>query len=175
MVSLLQILVALYSVKLACGFVAPAAPTASSATRKQAATTSLNLLAVGPNDVSMFGDALSSSSHVLSNVLFKNNMDPDSAKAQFFFFFFAGSGAGGIGLTQVPKIAKEWNFVRSLSKEGPTEGGESISKSPLVSLLYPFAISQKDVLKVISKIPKGEQINQRGSSDSSEAIGPRGR
>lgn len=161
MFSLLQVFASLASISFASGFTS----TVTSATTTRQSTGSLNVLPLvgGLEDVSTVSDAISSSSHVLSSLLIKQ-VEPENAEKQFYFLFFAGSGAGGIGILQIPKILKELGVIRKLSKEGPTEGGEGVAKNPLVSLLYPSAISKKDVLKVISKVPKADVINKRGSS-----------
>ena len=108
--------------------------------------------------------AITTTSHFLSLVY--KEIDADTAKAHFFFLFGAGSGAGGIGLAQVPRIVKELQLIRQLSSEGPTQGGETLSTNPLVSLLYPKQLSLKDVQKVISKIPSAAKINAQGTSTS---------
>lgn len=168
MVPVLKTLVSLLGVHLACGFLSPTATiTLSKATRQiSPAASPLALAPVSPDAVSLLGDAFSSSSHFLSSILVKKYQTGGAAEAQFYFLFFAGSGAGGIGISQIPKIVKELNEIRTLSKEGVTEEGDPVSKDVLVSLLYPSDISQKDVLKAINTIPSAEQINKRGNSDS---------
>ena len=118
-----------------------------------------------PDDLSLIDDTLFSS-QLLSNILVKNYQGQSASEAQFYFLFFAGSGAGGIGLSQIPKIIEELNLIRQLSKQGVSEVGNSVSSNFLVSLLYPSDISEKDVLNAIAKLPSGDQINERGSSDS---------
>jgi hypothetical protein len=113
---------------------------------------------------SLTDDAIVSTS--LSMSLLLKETDPESAKAQFFFLFGAGSGAGGIGLAQVPRIVKELQLIRSVSNEGPTQGGETLSTNPLVSLLYPKQVSLKDLRQVVSKIPPAAKINAQGTSTS---------
>ena len=168
MVSVFKIFVSLYSVQLARGFLQPAATTSFLTVPQQlsSAVSPLALAPVSPDDVSLLGDAFLSSSQFLSSILVKKYQTGGAAEAQFYFLFFAGSGAGGIGISQIPKIVKELNEIRTLSKEGVTEKGDPVSKNFLVSLLYPSDISQKDVLKAITKIPSAEQINKRGNSDS---------
>jgi hypothetical protein len=144
------------SVAQVCCFV----PHPAISSNQRTAPTSLELL----SPESWTSEAIISTSHSLSLLL--KETDPDNAKGQFFFFFGAGSGAGGIGLAQIPRIIKELQLIRSLSNEGPTQGGETLSTNPLVSLLYPKPVSLKDVQKVISKIPPAATINARGSSTS---------
>lgn len=139
--------------QVAAGFVTPQTATT---TRQSASALQL----------SEFSEALSSTSHALSALFPEATANKDLAKTQFFFFFFAGSGAGGLGIAQIPKILAELKMIRDLSEEGPTEGGDSLQTGPLVSLLYPKKLSEKDVRKVLAKVPTSAKIVANGKSES---------
>lgn len=113
----------------------------------------------------------SNNGHVLLANLLLKELDPETAKPQFFFLFFAGSGAGGIGLSQIPKIVSELNYIKALADQGPTSGTgngdeKTLSTSPFYSVLYPKPLYIKDVQRVIQKIPSSTKINQQGKSES---------
>lgn len=123
------------------------------------------LVAMMPEISDQLTYAITCSSHLLSKI-FIEEMDPEDAKAQFYFFFFAGSGAGGIGLAQIPKVYKELQDLKELAKVGPSQGGEALKTGPLVSLFYSQPLYEKDVQKVISKIPSAAKISAQGTSSS---------
>lgn len=96
-------------------------------------------------------------------------VDPAEAAVQFYFFFFAGSGAGGIGLAQVPRITGEFKMIRDLAAQGPAEGGPplaALTNSPVYKLFYPQPLSEKDVRKVLAKVPTSAKITAQGTSKS---------
>jgi len=90
---------------------------------------------------------------------------PGQARGEFWFQFVAGSGGLGIGIAQMPKIAKEIGSVRSLAGEGPTLGGDAVSIGPLAGLFYPPP-AVKDVEKVIAKTPSAVSISKQSKSPS---------
>lgn len=88
----------------------------------------------------------------------------EEAQSQFIINLFFSAGGLGIGFIQIPRIYAETQKIRTLAKEGPTEGGEKISLSPAASLIFPSP-SRKDVEKVIKLIPSAEKIS-KNSGDS---------
>lgn len=86
----------------------------------------------------------------------------DAARGEFYFFFAAGSGAGGIGAAQLPRFFQYINDNRSLDGVGPTEGGQTFNTG-IASLVYP-TLYEKDVSKILKKLPKAETIVAKGKS-----------
>ena len=171
--------------------------------QQQSSSSLLGMTPFLPNDIitiattssvaidSIVGDTSSSSSSccscysshlLLSSYSLLKKADPESAVAQFYFLFFAGSGAGGIGLLQIPRIAKELTLIRELAAQekrlteakaakttkttNKPNSGSLSTGNPLVRLLYPSALSVKNIQQVIAKVPKADIINQKGSSTS---------
>ena len=85
----------------------------------------------------------------------------DQASVEFYFFFFGGSGALGIGAAAVPKILKEYDAIKLLSGS-PSEGGEDLDLSPIVTLGYPESIKVKDIQKIIDNLPSADVISKLG-------------
>jgi len=85
----------------------------------------------------------------------------DQASVEFYFFFFGGSGALGIGAAAVPKILKEYDAIKLLSGS-PSEGGEDLDLSPIVTLGYPESIKIKDIQKIIDNLPSADVISKLG-------------
>jgi hypothetical protein len=77
----------------------------------------------------------------------------EQAKGEFYFFFFAGSGALGIGASQIPKIAKQFEEIREIEPQGPSLGGEELSYGGFSGLLYKKALSKADVEQLIEAVP----------------------
>uniref|UniRef100_A0A7S2XJ43 Uncharacterized protein n=1 Tax=Attheya septentrionalis TaxID=420275 RepID=A0A7S2XJ43_9STRA len=92
-------------------------------------------------------------------------LEKEMAQGQFFINLGFSVGGLGIGFIQLPRLYGIIQTIRALASEGPTEGGEKLKLGPIASLIFP-APSEKDVLKVISKIPSSDRVIQLGSSQN---------
>eukprot|EP00591_Stephanopyxis_turris_P007442 CAMPEP_0195510280 /NCGR_PEP_ID=MMETSP0794_2-20130614/2970_1 /TAXON_ID=515487 /ORGANISM="Stephanopyxis turris, Strain CCMP 815" /LENGTH=267 /DNA_ID=CAMNT_0040637667 /DNA_START=26 /DNA_END=829 /DNA_ORIENTATION=+ len=114
-------------------------------------------------------DTFHSSSSLLLSLIKKT--DPSEARGVFWFTFIASSGGLGIGAKQVPEILKDLDNIKALAGVGPTLGGEELKTSKIATLIYPVALSKKDVEKVIKSVPSCAKISAQGDSTSYMASG----